>query len=515
MADIVLFQPKSGIWDAMGVRVPTGLLSIASVPVSQGRSVVLIDSRIDLNWQENLRKEIEAGAKIVCFTTMVGEQILHMMEASKFVKTLNSKVMTVLGGSWAQIYPGMCMQDMYIDIVCAGEGDYLLSELLEVADKQRRVADVPGIYYRGVEGAKIKKTEPRKQIEDLDELPGMPWELVDMDKYLAVGFRPGNKSVAMVTSRGCQFRCGFCSIVTLYKQTWRGYSVERIMSDLDHLEKEHGIKDFFFMDDLITGDFKRFENLVEALHTSGKDYNWSVAGIRGDHVLRLKEETLQKMVESGCKNIDIGVESGNPRMLKLIKKDTTVEVIRRANQKMAKYPIIIKYTFMGGFPTETEEEFKDTLALRRALQEENEYATAPLFFYTPFHDSPLYQTAIDNGFVPPTSLKDWADFNYNTWYRKYPSWLSNRMIRLVENSAFLSYFSNKKLDYKYTNPLFKRLFRMYYPIAKFRYEHDFYAFMVEKSAANFVAKMNQKFTLFGRFQGKKLVDDASSQPVEA
>ena len=496
MVDIILLQPKSGIWDAMGVRVPTGLLTIAAVPVQKGYDVVLIDSRINVQWQEDLKKQVDAGAKIVCFTTMVGEQIKHMMEASKFVKSLNPKICTVLGGSWAQIYPGMCMQDNNIDVVCAGEGDYLLAEVMEYVEGKKNLRDIPGIMYRGVEGAKIKQNPPRQQIQNLDELPRMPWHLVNLNNYSAVGFRPGKASIAMVTSRGCQFRCGFCSIVTLYKQTWRGFSVQRIMDDLEYLENTYGIQDFFFMDDLITGDFKRFEQLVDTLAASGKDYNWSVAGIRADHVLRLKEETLQKMVQSGCRNIDIGVESGNPRILKLMKKDTTVDVVMRTNRKMSKYPIIIKYTFMGGFPTETEEEFRDTLKLRRILQEENEYATAPLFFYTPFHDTPLYPIAIKNGFKPPRSLKDWSDFNYNTWYRKYPCWLTKRMIQLVENAAFLSYFSNKKLDYKYTNPLFNALFKAYYPLAKFRYDHDFYGIMVEKHAANFVAKMNEKFTLF-------------------
>ena len=90
------------------------------------------------------------------------------------------------------------------------------------------------------------------------------------------------------------------------------------------------------------------------------------------------------------------------------------------------------------------------------------------------------------------------------------------MIQLVENAAFLSYFSNKKLDYKYTNPLFNALFKAYYPLAKFRYDHDFYGIMVEKHAANFVAKMNEKFTLFGRFQKNnkpKKVDPFAVQEV--
>tara|TARA_B100000315_G_C14562083_1_gene581020 strand:- start:626 stop:1306 length:681 start_codon:yes stop_codon:yes gene_type:complete len=193
----------------------------------------------------------------------------------------------------------------------------------------------------------------------------IPYHLVNLRDYTAVGFRQGKPSISIVTSRGCQFRCTFCSMVPLYHQSWRGYSVDRLMEDLVELESKYGIKDFFFNDDLIIGDFKRFTEFLEALAKSGRDYNLGTPGMRGDAVLRLTkdEKAMDNLIKSGCKNLDIGVESGSPRILKIIKKDTTVDVIRRVNQKMSKYPVIMKYNFMGGFPTETEEEFLDTMSL--------------------------------------------------------------------------------------------------------------------------------------------------------
>lgn len=493
----------------MGVRAPTGLLAVGAVPVNDGYAVVLIDQRVNFNWENEVKKQILAGAKIVCLTTMVGEQIILMMHASKFVKSLNPGIITVLGGSWAQIQPEMCMQDDNIDIVCYGEGDHLLSDIMAYCAGEKKIEQVPGIFYRTPDG-EIRKTTPRPSIKNLDELPPIPYHLINLKNYAAVGFRPHYPSMALVTSRGCQFRCTFCNIVTLSKSTnefgemlsnqWRGYSVKRLMADLEHLEKTYGIKDFYFQDDLISGSHNRFVEFVKTIAESGKDYNWGTAGIRGDHILRLDDQTMENVVKSGCRNLDVGVESGNPRMLKLMKKDTTLEVIRKVNQKMSKYPIIIKYTFMGGFPTETEEEFLDTMKFRRILQEENEYAVAPIFFYTPYPGTEMFQLAIDQGFVPPQTLQEWADFNYNTWYLKYPCWLTAQKIRLVENAVFLSYFSDKKMGYKYPNPLLRRLFLMYYPFARFRYRHDFYRFMAEKYLAKALSHLNSKTDLFNRIQ---------------
>ena len=499
MTDIILFQPKCGVWDIMGVRPPTGLLNIASVPVERGYNIVLIDQRINQDWKKELKKQISSGTKIVCLTTMVGEQINYMLEVSEFIKSHKKDILVVLGGSWAQTEPELCMSDKNIDIVCFGEGDYLLSDLMEYVQGKRKIDDVFGILYR--KNGSIKKTDNRRLIENLNDLPKIPYHLINLKDYVSIGYRQDKPSIALVVSRGCPYRCSFCSIVQLFGRTWRSYSIERVIEDISELDKKYGIKDFFFMDDHIAVNKKFFSDLVKFFvkaNEDGKNYNWGAAGMRADSILNLDQETMDNLEKSGCKNLDIGVESGNPRIMDLVKKDTNLDVIRRANRRLSKYQIIIKFTFMAGFPSETKEEYLDTLRFRKILEDENPYATTPIFNYTPFPGTELYQVALDNGFKPPQTLKGWADFNYNTWYKKYPSWLTKDRIRLIENSVFLSYFANKKLSYKYANPLMNFMFRMYYPFAKFRYDFNFYGFMIEKKMADFVAKMNEKINLFNR-----------------
>ena len=501
MADIILFQPKCGIWDIMGVRPPTGLLSIANVPVDKGYEVVVVDSRINQNWKADIKKHISSGAKLVCLTTMVGEQIKYMMEASKFIKSINPEVLVVLGGSWAQTVPKLCMEDKNIDIVCYGEGDYILSDLMDYCEGNKNIKDVHGILYRN--NGRITKTKERYLIKNLDELPKTPYHLINLKDYIAIGYNPDRLSISLMVSRGCPYRCTFCSIVSLYGRNWRCHSIERVMKEIYELDKRYGIKDFFFMDDNIAVNEKFFSDLVQMFvkaNKEGRNLNWGAAGIRADSIMKLDEKTLGSLNESGCKNLDIGVESGNSRVLQLIRKDVDLETIRKANKRMSKYPIIIKFTFMAGFPTETKKEYLDTLKFRRILESENPYATTPIFNYTPFPNTELYQIALNEGFVPPNTLEGWADFNYTTWYKKYPSWLTNDKIKLIENSVFLSYFSNKKLGYKYANPLMSLMFKIYYPIANFRYNYNFFGFMVEKRMAEVLTKINSKYNLFNRIK---------------
>jgi radical SAM superfamily enzyme YgiQ (UPF0313 family) len=502
MLEIILFQPKCGVWDLMGVRPPLGLLNIASVPVAERYKVVLIDQRINQNWKEELKKDISSGAKIVCLTAMVGEQIRYMMEVTEFIKSLNSKVIVILGGSWAQTCPELCMEDKNIDVVCYGEGDYLLTELMDYCRGKKKIDKINGIFYRTEDG-KIKKTKQRELIKNLDNLPKIPYNLVNLKEYNSIGYNPNNPSISMMLSRGCPFRCSFCSIVCLYKRKWRSYSIKSIMEDLHELETKYGIKDFFFMDDNIAANPKFFKELVNVLAKANRGYSWGAAGIRADSILKLDEETLDNLVKSGCKNLDMGMESGNQRILDLIKKDTNLETLRKANRRLSKYPFILKCTFMAGFPTETQEEFFDTLKFRKIIENENPNAVTPIFFYTPFPNTELYQLALKEGFQPPKNLEGWADFNYNTWYKLYPSWLTKKKIKLIEDSVFLSYFANKKLSYKYSNNLMNLLFNLYYPIAKFRYDHDLYNFMIEKKMADWVSALDNKFNLFNKFKGIK------------
>lgn len=505
MTDIILLQTRFGFYDAMGVRVPTAMLRIAAVPVEKGYEVVLIDQRVEQDWREKLEEHLRT-ARIVGLTAIAGEQIKYMMEASKLVKALNKDVLIFLGGTWAQTEPEMCLEDPHVDFVCYGEGDYLLPEMMEYLDGKRRIENLGGVAYRNKEG-KIRKNPPRQPIKNLDDLPEIPFDLVDLKRYSAIGIRPNMPSIALTVSRGCGFRCTFCNIPSLYGKQWRAHSVGYVISLLNELDTRYGIRDFFFMDDNLAGDYTWFSEFVRRMAEevgSGKDYCWSSAGIRANTILRLTDEDMDNLMKSGCKNLDIGVESGNTRILKLIQKDITQDILRKANKRMSRYPILIKYTFMAGFPTETVEEFKDTLKLRHELLEENKHALGPIFQYTPFPGTPLFKLAIEGGLQVPDTLLGWADFNLNFgWYKKHHTWLTKEMISLIESTVFLSYFDTENLSYKYTNPLMNAIFRLYHPVAKFRGRHNFYALMLEKWVANLVITLNDRFRFFYRAQGKK------------
>ena len=154
---------------------------------------------------------------------------------------------------------------------------------------------------------------------------------------------------------------------------------------------------------------------------------------------------------------------------------------------------------MGGFPTETKKEFLNTIKFKRLLEKENPHAVGIIFLYTPFPATDMYNFAKSQGLVPPKNNLEWANFNYDTWYKRYPSWLKKDMIKLVENAVFLSYFENKNLAYKYPSNLMRLVFRIYNPIANFRFKNNFYYFMVEKKIAEIFSRLNERYNIIKNF----------------
>ncbi len=462
MTDIILLQTKS---DNSGhVSVPMDLLFAASFCIEKGYKVKIIDQRIDDNWKENLKNQMNTGAKLVLLSANWLDQIRNLTETSKLIISTNPSMQTIFGGKWAMVQPGISMQDHNIDFVCYGESDNVLNELMENIEGKKKTNDILGIYYRPPEGAAIKKTEPRIVTEKLDEIPRIPWGLVNINEYSTTGFLPGTNSVELFTSKGN-----------------RAYSIKKVIEMLETLDKDYKVKNFFFRDEAISHE--RFLELINSIESSGKDYNWGASGVSPEDILKLNDETMNKLAKSGCEYLEIDLESGNQRVLGLIKKGITVEAVVKANRKISNYQIIVRYKFRGGFPTETEEEFSDTLKLMKTLQDDNKNAISTITMYVPFPGNQIYDLAVENGYKPPKSLKDWSE---NTkWYKKDLCWLTKSKIKHIENAVLLSTISNKRRKSS------SFILNAYYPFARYRYKNGLYGFMIEKYALKMMAKLNE------------------------
>lgn len=487
--DAVLIQPRTGIWDTMSLRVPESLLAVSAMPVSRGYNLVILDQRVEKNWKEKLEKYLKDNPLCIGITSMTGEQLKHAIEIIDFI-VARSDIPIVFGGAHATLLPEQTLKHKNIDVVAVGEGDYTFYEILESLKNKKGFYSVKGIYYK--ENGKIHYTGPGETIKDLDALPAYPYSLINIDDYETFDLK-GGKSISIITSRGCPHRCKFCAIPVIYP-FWRGYSVKKVIEKIKKLQKEHNISNFYFQDDNLGANLPRFINLITELTKLDKKIKWGTLGIRADTLSFLNDEQLELIYKSGCHDLDIGVETGNPRMNKFINKGETIETIIKSNRRLAKFPIKLKYTFIVGFPTETRQERMDSVDLALQLQKENPNAYTLFFVFTPVMGTDFFNMAVEHGFKKPQSLEGWGNLRFEDWLEKYPSWLSKKDIKEIETISFVSYFANKNVFYKFTRSLFKILFLLYYPFAGFRFRKKFFYFCIELKIRNFLFNLMDKLS---------------------
>jgi len=213
-----------------------------------------------------------------------------------------------------------------------------------------------------------------------------------------------------------------------------------------------------------------------------------------DRIMKNDPNLLDKMYASGNRQIEVGLESGNPRVLKLIQKDLTREKMDDIISKLTKFregkEISVKYNLMGGFPTETRAELEDTIRWGEQITKDNAHVLFNIF--APFPGTPLYGLAVQSGFKEPQDLESWGDFTLFDWFHHHPSWLDKKTIDYLTSVSFAMLFNNSSMAVKITNPATRMAFKMYGPIAKFRLKHRFFNFYYEKKITDLL-DMNSDF----------------------
>lgn len=483
--EILLLQPKAGKWENLGIRSPDGLLTMAALPKSEGYNVKILDLRLEKDWKLALNKYLDKNPLLVAISCMTGIQIRYALEASKFVKQYDKNISVVWGGIHPTFMPEQTLENENVDIVVIDEGDLTFLEIIKTLEADKPLNDVLGIAYKDKTG-KIHRNSPRPLIKDLDTLPDLPYELIDVKRYYGFDLENGGGSITLNTSRGCPFKCNFCYDTKMYGNTWRGYSAKRTIEIIKNVVNKFGIRNIFFQDDNFATNLKRFKDIVYGIIDEKLDIKWGLLGIRLDALKVLDDNFLRDLAKAGCVNMDSGVESGSDRILKMIRKGITVQEIIDINKKMGKHSFKAKYTFIIGYPSETDDEMMESVKLALQLVKDNKNAYTPFFIYTAYPGVELWEIAKQYGVDEPKKLEDWETFDYENAYLHY-KWLDERKIKMMKNLAFTSNFANKNIKYKISKAYLKLLFNLYYPIAKLRFKYNIYQFPLDIKFANTIA----------------------------
>src|SRR3989339_1065032 len=183
------------------------------------------------------------------------------------------------------------------------------------------------------------------------------------------------------------------------------------------------IRRVLFRSEEHTSELQSLTNLVCRLLLVKKgltkmNVKWTVQGITVKSVLKMDEAYLKMLSEAGCKQLNLGGESGSPRIHEMTKKGINPEKILEVNRKLKDSGVSPWYYFIGGFPTETEEELKMTGDLIVRILKENKHAKiSGLGCYTPYPGTLMFKQSVELGYEPPKELMGWSTYavdNINT-----------------------------------------------------------------------------------------------------
>lgn len=334
----------------------------------------------------NISKIIRLSPDIIGVSAMT----VQYEKAKEFCKRIKEKmdIPVVVGGHHVSFLPEKL--DDCFDIGIIGEGEQTMLELIKLFLrgywKKCYLHTIDGIVFK--ENTELFITKSRRFIEPLDEIPYPARDLLDMEYHFkfenVIGNRFG-RGTHLFTSRGCPYKCIFCSAKSFWKNI-RFHSPEYILGEINHLINEYKVELLNLYDDLFTLNKNRLKRIAELINKEkiNRKVEFQVQG----RIDTFDDEIARELKKMNVTWISFGFESATPRIVSFLKnKKLTIGQTKKAVEIAKRYGLFVQGTFIIGTPGETEEEMLKTLEFIKDLRLDK-FAHYPLI---PFPGTKLWE----------------------------------------------------------------------------------------------------------------------------
>jgi len=374
----------------LNIISPLGIAYIAAVLEKIGIEVKIIDCAIGISFNK-LFEIIKNWRPDIIGITSTTPSFIKAKYTAEFIRKNIPETKILIGGAHVTAMPKETIETNLFDIGIMGEGEVTIEELFRNYRNGvfEKLNEILGIVYKDDEGTHINDYRP--YIQNLNSIP-LPARHLLPNPGL---YRPTPAScrkvpyAVIISSRGCPSQCTFCDR-KVFGEQFRMRSASNIVQEIERLISNYGVKEIRFFDDTFTLNKQRVYEMCDELDRRKIKISWTCL----TQVKYVGGHLLKRMKKAGCWQVLYGFESGDDRMLKLLKKGNTVEMNRRAVRLTKEAGLEVRGDFIVGTPGETWESLEKTV--RFAIDMKLDYAHFNKFI--PFPGTEIYGQLIKNGY---------------------------------------------------------------------------------------------------------------------
>ena len=423
----------------IATQFPLNLASVAASLLAKGYDVSIWDFDVERFDENEFAKRIKELSPFMVGISCYTPTVISGSRIAGLVKRYLPEALTVVGGPHVSALPEETLIEFReFDAGVIGEGEEISVELADKLFNTGSAEGVKGTVYRK-DGRPII-TGNREPISDLDALPFPARHLLNRELYKGQSHRGFSRSflniTEIMTSRGCPNRCIFCASDVVMKGAVRFRGGSSVKSEISECVERYGFNHFTVSDDTFTLKEDRLYDICEEFARRKVAWNCNA------RVWPISRKMLSAMALSGCTGITFGVESGSPRILKLIKKNVSPEQIEDAFRlsKEAGIKLVEADIIIGSHPSETRHD----IAMTKRLLDRISPDIVMISIIVPYPGTEIYDIMKRKGLL--FLDKRWDDF---VLFGKKPSWKTDNF-----SPEELMKLQKKMLSSFYFNPLY-------------------------------------------------------------
>jgi anaerobic magnesium-protoporphyrin IX monomethyl ester cyclase len=392
---VLLVEPPKTPWPMMGhvVAPPLGLAQLAGCLEQADVPVEILDANaLKIGW-DGLGAAIARASASLIGITVYTPYVPEVRRAVRIARQAEPEALIVLGGPHVTFTAEETLQTIReVDVVARGEGDQIIVALARALAAGEGLEHVPGISFRR-DDQFVKTVDPPPL--DVTSLPVPAFHLLPMERYYWREL--GGPFATILASRGCPYKCTFCSEWPFWRGGWRPCSPETVIEQLDVLVNQYGRRNIWFGDDCFNADRDHVAAICEGILRRGIDFQWFYQG-RADLLVKHKD-LLPLAYRAGNRMVQIGIEASSDEQRDELNKRLCTETIKEAVRLLRQFDIFCQGMMIVGVPSDTPATFEHKVAFVKWLG-----VDFPVFtMYTLFPGTEAYEEAVAKEWIelPP------------------------------------------------------------------------------------------------------------------